>query len=237
MDSLFKQFLNQRETRTKMRPSYDDLLKYSPGPVITIAREYGCKGSTIGIMLVEAINRKNQELKKSSKWRFISNEVIDKAAEDLNMSPELLSEISFKVRSDVASDLTQMFAQGDYASNTKIKNAIARHIYTFAEQGHAVIIGRAAEAITKDIKRSIHVKLVAPLTIRAMAISDKENISLENARKRCDEEDTKRMAFRRYFEADRNDSEYYDLTYNVARMTPEEIVESIMIIGESRGFF
>lgn len=221
----------------KFAPDSAELIRHTPGPAITISRQYGCHGTAIGQKLVAAINHKREVMRKhGEQWKFISKEILERAAQELNMTPEMLSDISFAQRNDMFSNMTSLFSNSFYASNTKIKNTIARFIYTFAASGNVVIIGRAAEAITKDIKRSIHVKLVAPFETRAAWVRDEENLPLEMARKKCAEEDEKRAMFRRYFESDRDDLEYFDATINMSKMTDDEAVEMIMILAEARGF-
>ncbi len=237
MDKLME-YMFSREAGQGKKISAKELQKHNPGPVITISREFGCKGSTIGYMLVDAINRRMRELHRNDDvWQFISKEVMAKAAEELKTTPEQLNEASLKDNSGFFASLTSMFANSYYSDGTKVKNTIAKYIYDFAEHGNTVIIGRGAEAITKDIKRGVRVKLVAPLEIRAHAISLKENISLEAAKKRCEDEDQKRAAFRRYFESEQSDLQYFDCIYNTSKMTTAEVVESILILAETRGFF
>ncbi len=234
----FMQYMYSREAQKREKLSEQELQRHTPGPVITISREFGCKGSKVGRMLVEAINRKNAETRRRPEpRRIVSKQKFDEAARELHVTPEYLSDMSFKDRNDMFSNLTMFLADNFYASGTRLKNTIAKYIYQFAESGNSVIIGRASEAITKDIARAIHVKLEAPLEYRAQTIARRENITPEAATLRCQEEDKKRAQFRRYFEGKRSDLEYYDLTFNVSKMTTEEIVEVIFLLGEARGFF
>ncbi len=236
MESVFDQYLKKGLGKKRKMPTESDLLKHTAGPVITISREYGCSGGTVGHLLVEAINKRNQDSHRPAEWQFISKEIFDTAARQFNVSPEFLSEASFKDSNDLVSNLTTFFSQKYYASSTRVKNAIAKCIHDFAVEGNVVIVGRAAEAITKDIQRAIHVKLVAPLDYRAEHISQRDNITVKEARKACKEQDAKRLKFRQYFEGDTDDLEYFDLKLNASKMTSEEIVETILILAETRGF-
>lgn len=236
MKKLLFDYMNRRQAKPK-RPTAEELDPYIPGPAITISRDYGCHGSAIGLMLVQTINHKNQARRKNTReWKFISKEILEQSAKELNMTPDSLSNLSFTQKNDIFSNLSTFFSSSFYTNNTKMRNTIAKIIYNFAETGNCVIIGRAAEAITKDIKRSLHVRLVAPLDVRAQWVADEEDLSLDDARERCTQEDEKRERFRTYFEGKNDDLEYYDLTINVSKMTPEEAVEVILILAEARGF-
>ena len=39
-----------------------------------------------------------------------------------------------------------------------------------------------------------------------------------------------------YFEKDRADTDFFDVMFNTATMTDEEIIEMILIVSETRGF-
>lgn len=236
MKKILLDYMSRRQAKRKTT-SKNELINFTPGPVITISRDYGCHGSSIGHLLVKTINHKNKARRKNEKeWKFVSKEILEQSAKELNMSKELLNDMSFAQSNDIFSNMTSLFSGSFYASNTKIRNTIAKIIYSFADQGSCVIIGRASEAITKDIKRGLHVRLVAPLEVRAQWVADEEDLPLDDARKRCETEDVKRQKFRQYFEGKRNDLEYYDLTLNVSKMTTEEVVEVILILAEARGF-
>lgn len=236
MKKLLFDYMNKRQAKPKTSTP-EELNKFVPGPVITISRDYGCHGSSIGLMLVNTINHKNKSRRKNTNdWQFISKEILEQSAKELNMKRDTLDVVSFAQNDDVFSNITSLFSGSFYASNTKIRNTIAKIIYNFAEEGNCVIIGRAAEAITKGIKRSLHVRLVAPLETRAQWVAEEEDLSIDEARSRCEQEDDKREKFRQYFEGKRSDLEYYDLTVNVSKMTNEEVAEVILILAEARGF-
>ena len=128
------------------------------------------------------------------------------------------------------------FSNDFYTANTKAKNAIAKVIYGFAAQGHVVVVGRAAESIVKDITKSLRLKIEAPLDYRARVVSELENMSVSDAKKKCLEMDKKRQQFRRYFENERPDIDFFDLSFNASTLSDDEIIEMILVVAETRGF-
>ncbi len=208
----------------------------SPGPVITISREYGTRGLEIAEKLTQVINERNKRLGIPNEWRYISKEILENAARELNMTPELTEQLSASSQNDVFDNLTMFLSDDFYTTNTKVKNTIAKVIYGFAAQGHVVVVGRAAEAIVKDITKSLRIKIAAPLDYRVRVVSEHENISLADARKKCLDQDKKRQQFRRYFENERPDIDFFDMTYNSSSLSDEEIIEMILIVAETRGF-
>ncbi len=208
----------------------------SPGPVITISRDYGCPGRRIARRVAETFTEKNLRHGHLKEWRWISKEIIEESARELKLSTPLMKELAEYKQKGFFENLALFFSDEFYPGDAKIKNSIAKFIYTAAAEGNVVIVGRASEAITKNFEKSFHVKLLAPLDWRVEVIANSCGMTLQEAKKELNEMDRRRKLFRNYFERDREDVEYFDAFYNCATMTDEEIVESILIVAETRGF-
>jgi cytidylate kinase len=232
MDNLFLKYMNERTGKTK--DSGHDFDK--KGPVITISREHGCFASKIALMLSETLTQKNVANGKDVPWRFISKEIIEESAKELKLSPELTEDLTEYRTRGFFENIALFFSDSFYPGDVKIRNTIARFIYNAATEGNVIIIGRAAEAHTKNFDKSFHVKLVAPLEWRAKHLSDTMGMSVSEAKKDAMEIDKRRKQFRNYFEKNRPDVDYYDAFFNSSTMTDEEIVEMIVIAAETRGF-
>ncbi len=223
-------------TEREEKPKSKVLGFSSPGPVITISRDYGCPAKRIARLLSETLTDKNRRLERDEKWKWISKEIIEESARELKLSPELIQDLSDYSTRSFFENLALFFSDEFYPSDVKIKNAIAKFIYSAATEGNVVIVGRAGESITKNFKRSIHVKLVAPLDWRIEQISQTYGVSTQEAKREALEMDKRRTVFRNYFEKDRPDVDFFDVFFNCATMTDEEIIEMIIIVAETRGF-
>lgn len=232
MDNLFLKYMRERTGRKKGgEPSFE-----SPGPVITISREYGCPGRRIARKLSETLSAKNKALGNSREWRWISKEIIEESARELKLSPSMMQDLSDYKERGFFENLALFFSDEYYPSDVKIKNTIAKFIYNAAVEGNVVIVGRAGEAITKNFTNSLHIKIQAPLEWRARAVADSEGMTLQEARKEAQEMDHRRTSFRNYFEKERPDIDYFDLFFNCSTLSDDEITETIVILAESRGF-
>ncbi len=232
MENLFLKYMQERSGQRKGPEKRKSLA----GPVITISREYGCHGRLIASLLAEKLSRKEQRIGLDRTWRMISKEILDRSAHELKLTPEMAKSISDYKQKSFFENLALFFSQEYYPSDVKINNTIAKFIHDEAEQGCVVIVGRAAEAITKDIKKSFHVKMQAPLEWRAEVISKEENLNMSDARKKCIEQDKRRAKFRDYFERGRPDIDFFDMCINTKSMNDEEIVDLLVSVAESRGF-
>ncbi len=230
MENVFLKYMRDRVGKT------DTQVAYSEGPVITISREFGCPGKRIGKYLSEVLTEKLKREGKDTEWRWLSKEIIEDSARELKMSPTLIKDLSEKKRRSFFDNLALFFSDTYYPSDSKINNTIANFIHTAASEGNVIIVGRAAEAITKNFKKSFHVKLVAPLDWRAEIISNKYGKTISEAKKEAIEVDKRRSQFREFFERGVPDVDFYDATFNCKEMTDDEIVELMVIIAETRGF-
>jgi cytidylate kinase len=121
-----------------------------------------------------------------------------------------------------------------YKSDRKIRNTINRVIRNIANEGYALIVGRGGVAITRDIPKSLHVSLEAPLAWRATRVSEKHELSLEEAVKYARDIDRKRLLFRESFQGKNNDYTEFDLTLNCMTLSVDEIVKIIVRAAEAK---
>ncbi len=207
-----------------------------PGPVITISREYGCHGKRIAEKLAEILTSKSEASGECKVWRWISKEILEESAKELKLSSALVKELSDYKHGSFFKDLALFFSEDFYPGDATIKNTIAKYIYDEAEQGYVIIVGRAGEAITKNIERSFHVKLEAPLDWRAGVVAEEEHINIVEAQKKCQAQDKRRAMFRDYFEKGKKDIDFFDAILNCKALSDDEILELLVIISETRGF-
>ncbi len=232
MDNLFFKYMKERIGKRKAV----DTSNLSLGPVMTISREFGCPALDIAIELAKTLTEKNKESGINKEWRVVSKEIIEESARELKLTPSLIDDLSEYKHNSFFENLTLFLSDNYYPGNTKVKNTIAKFIYETAAEGNVIIVGRAGEAITKNIEKSFHTKIIAPLDWRAQEVSLSENLSISDAKKRCIDQDRRREQFRHFFEGDKPDNEFFNITFNYRDMTTEEIVELLEIVAEIRGF-
>jgi cytidylate kinase len=204
------------------------------GPVVTIARDFGCPARKIASRLVNRLNQLKDSKSKVIRGRWISKEILAESARQLEMDPEDIKYVFQYEKKTVFDDILSSQSRKYYKSDRKIRKTVARVIRNIASEGNVVIIGRGGVAITKDIERSLHVKLEAPLEWRVLRASEKYCMSLEQARKRAMEIDKKREEFRNYFHGTGSDYTRFDVRYNCMTLSPNDIVCSIVSLLQSR---
>jgi cytidylate kinase len=209
----------------------------SPGPVITISRQYGCPAKKIAKYLVEQFNEKLiVRGSKKIQWKMITKEIISESAKELEIDPSKIKYVFDYEQKGVMDELVSSHLIKYYKSDRKIRNTIGKVIRNIGVEGNVVIVGRGGVAITRDIPQSLHINLEAPLEWRVLRTSEKYSLSLEEAKKYALNIDKKRKQFRDYFEGKNSDYTMFDITFNCMTLSVEEIVKTIIKTAELRNF-
>lgn len=217
----------------RQRYAEQEAQQQGEGPVITISREYGCAAKLVAQKLSEKLSQKKDKWGKTHNWKWYSKEILEESARQLQLDP---SEIAYVFNYEKRSTLEEFFNSFThyYHSDKKIRNTIGKVIRDIAVQGHAIIVGRGGIAITRDIARSLHIHLHAPLEWRAARVSERYGCTPEQAKERCMEIDKKREEFKNYFQGKGTDYTWPDLTINSMTLSIDEIVEIIIRAVELR---
>lgn len=204
-----------------------------PGPVITISRELGCPAKRIAGCLTENLNKVEGQPKKHP-WRWISKEILQESAKELQVDSHQIQHVFDYKSRGVLEDLLLAQSKDYYKSDLKIRTTIAKVIRKFANEGNAVIVGRGGVAITRDIPKSLHVYLEAPLEWRVLRVAEKHDLTIEQARSHAQNIDKKRSHFRDYFQGKGTDYTRFDVKLNCMTLEKEEIVEIIIAALKTR---
>jgi cytidylate kinase len=205
-----------------------------PGPVVTISREVGCPAKIIAASLTEELNKLKKSKTKDHPWRWISKEILQESAKELDADFDQIQHVFDYKKRGVLEDLLMAQSKDYYKSDLKIRTTIAKVIRRFANEGNAIIVGRGGVAITRDIPRSIHVFLEAPLEWRTIRVAEKHSFSIEQARSYAQNIDKKRTHFRDYFQGKGNDYTRFDMKLNCMTLENKEITEIIIGAIKSR---
>lgn len=228
MENLFLHYMHERVRREEQNTQHE------PGPVITISREYGCYGSEIGVKLAKKINSINSG-DTSERWSFVSHQVLHEAAGKLETKPHEIAHIFGAQEKSIFGDLLSIFSKDKYLTDVKIKKTLAQIVRSYSEQGNSIIVGRAGCVIARNIKRSIHIRLIAPFSWRADVIKSRFSLSSNQAINLVKETDKRRETFMDFYRGDKPDNELFDVILNRSTLASEEIVDLIYTLAQTKG--
>jgi len=79
------------------------------------------------------------------------------------------------------------------------------------------------------VDANLKVWLDAPVSVRSQRVSVRENVSVEEAKKRIIERDGSDVErYKNYYKIDLNDTSVYDMIIDTSKLSPEEIVSKIL---------
>jgi cytidylate kinase len=208
----------------------NDVVKKDHGPVITISREYGCPSKILAGLIVEKLGIPDPETKSHPySWKWIGRELLEEAAKDLKVAPKDINHVfDYQERSVIDDILAATKKDGTYKSDHAIKKSVGKVIRSMGERGHVVIVGRAGVVLTRDIRQSIHIRLMAPLEWRVSRIMQTQNLTKDKALELITSKDANRKRFLEYYLGQSFQIQIFDTVYNCAYLTLEEIADSVV---------
>jgi cytidylate kinase len=212
-------------------------------PVITIGRQIGAGGRSVGKMLADRL-----------KADFLDSRLIDEVAHRLQLPKEeveaedeqpgsLLSRLLLALGAANAEPIippeTSAWSppNSDPVFDTRkaVLEITQQVIREAAKGGNAVIVGRGGAYLLSDHPGALHVFLRAPVEARVKLIMEREHKSEEDARKRLKQADENWTAYiKQVYGHDRNHPAHYDIVLDTGRLGYEASVEAILAALKGR---
>jgi len=228
MNNTMMVYLNKRlHQQDKPYPS----TAKEPGPVICISREVGCGGVNIARLLATELD--SQTLCK--KWRVLSKEILEESARELDMDPNKLRSFLKEGDRGFFDDILSAFSEKRYKSERRITKTLIDLISSFASDGYCIIVGMAGHIISRNIEKSLLVRLTAPLDWRIRQIMKKNNYNVRQASEFIEKTEKERQNFRKHIAGVEGYEDEFDLTFNLSRMNIQEVSTMINVVAKSRG--
>ena len=195
---------------------------------ITISRQFGAGGTTLGARLAKRLG-----------YRYVDDELIKGVAEKVGVSPS-------QVRTFEKSGTSKLMKLLDWVVNPQF---IERHtsekahlteqryveevkdiLLKLHQEGNVVIIGRGGNHTLKGYPETIHVLLVADMEHRVQFLCDKYNMRRGQAESAVKRADMIRTRFLNCFssEASHDDPLLYTMTLNMNEVTMDKAEEIVV---------
>lgn len=176
--------------------------------VMTISRQLGSWGQEIG-----------QIISKRKGYRLVWREIINLAAIQSGVPEVALAMIDELGLLGISPSQDQQ--QVYLASIGKIMNDIA-------DNGRVILIGRAGQLILRGNPRVFHVRIIAPVEVRASRVAERNQIPFQAAKAQVEASDRSRKNFIfRSFHVDWEDPLLYHLVINTENIEPERAADLV----------
>ena len=186
--------------------------------IITISREFGSGGRTIGKIVADQLG-----------YAFYDKELIEKVAEKTGFSPSYIKERGEYSPSASAFSYSFMGRSHDGLSTDDYLFSVQRKIILdLAEKGDCVIVGRCADYILGDRADTMNVFIHADKKKRAERIVKVYGASPVKPEKRLDDKDKKRRVnYKYYTDRDWGDYPNYDISIDSGTIGLERCADII----------
>lgn len=195
--------------------------------VITIARQYGSGGRTVGEMLANKLG-----------IHFYDKELMKLASDESGINEALFVNADERVKSTKLFNLAKSAYHGelippesdDFTSSDNLFNYQAKIIRKLAEDGEScVIMGRAADYVLKDYDNVLSVFVHAPKDFCMEQAAKKHSMSEKELERYIAKTDRHRAGYYKYHTGrEWTDARNYDLCLDSSKLGFERCVEEII---------
>jgi len=197
---------------------------FTPDPAVTISRQTGAGAITFGVSLARYLNDKAGD--RGEPWTVFDKNLIRHVLEDHGLPAYLerhMPEDSPSHLKDAVGDLL-----GLHPPNWELVKHTGETIGRLAKQGRCILVGRAANIITRDMPSVLHLRLVGPIEHRVAHCAEYYGITKEAALDRVRKQDRARRRYvLAYYDEEIDDPTNYHLVINVDSFTTPALTQFI----------
>ena len=204
--------------------------------IITISRELGSGGHTVGQLLAERLGVRfsDKELIKALREEFhLTTDAIERLkGEKKDWLTSLLRKIVAMPKAENVVEWDDKFVQ-EYRpdlSSDEIFEAEKQILRGIAEEGSCVIAGRSGFFVLKDFPNKVDIFITAPREKRIQRVMAKQHLSEQEAAAAIDRVDEGRENYiKRYAGTSRYDVRNYDLVINMDNFPDENAAVELIL--------
>lgn len=202
-----------------------------PARFVTISRDFGCAGFRLGLALQEALGAGRPEERQ---WGVYDRKVFEALEGDPEANRRLFED-AVQERPGIEAYLYTTF--GVRPEDLFLFRRWSLAIRRLAQAGQAILVGRGAHLVTRDLPGGLHLRVVAPFEWRVAQVKQLHSLDHGLARDLCRRRDRERRQYLEHY-FDRPDSEAGDgdLVFNNARVELPEMVRLVVALMEARGW-
>lgn len=195
--------------------------------VITISRQFGAGGRTLGKMIAEKLN-----------YRFLDDQIIQEIARHAKVSKSTVISME-RTAGGAMSRLISSLISRNYMERLTGENrgymdeevyvqALYEVLRKLAEEDNVVLIGRGGQYVLENQEGAYHILLVAAMEDRIRFMQSHYDLSESRAKAAVmDGEKRRTNLYRKFNKLDYNDPLHYHLVLNMSRMSLEKGVELV----------
>lgn len=192
-------------------------------PAITISRMCGSGGRTVASKLVEDMK---DYTPAGCQWAVFDRKLIEKVLEDHQLSKRIAEFLPEDHKPFLTDTLEELL--GLHPPTEIIVKQTAETIWSLAEMGYVILVGRGANVITQKLPNVFHVRLVGSLEKRIERVQEAYELDRLAAREFIQKQEIgKRRYLKEHFGKDIDDPLLYHLVVNTDQISCEDTARLI----------
>lgn len=196
--------------------------------VITISRQFGAGGWTLGKRLCERFG-----------FELIAEDVIDKLARKAKVSPDWLKAVEKEATSKLLDAISSVVSTGLFYRSPggeaegyerrRYIDFLSRVMGEMADRGGYVLVGRGAQFVLKGHPKAVHIMLAGEYEDRVQFLMKTYRLSRMEAEASIQEKERQRAAVAtNIFDSDINDVRLYHMVLNTSLVPFDWAVETVV---------
>jgi len=210
---------------TEIEPKVRKAPKPVPGfRSVTLSREAGSGGNSVAENLIKNLQRTNR--KDTRPWTMFDRNLVDKVLADHQLPTRLARFFPEDRLTELQDIMDEVF--GVHPPSWTLVQQTSETILQIAALGSAVIVGRAANIVTRKLPDVLHVRLAGSLEVRVRRLSENRGMTRKTALDFIKREDVGRRRYvKKYFGENIDDPLLYHLVLNTDLISIEDATNTI----------
>ena len=190
--------------------------------VITISRQYGAGGKTLGKMIADELG-----------YAFADSEIITRVAEMANVSTHWVEMVENEAGGKLSRFISKMVSkplvdrilkdERGYIDENTYLDYLVLIIAQIADEGDVVILGRGSQYILDDHPDACHILMINKFENRVRFLKEHYEFSDSRARRVVKAEEKRRKAlYQKLGKTDYDDPFLYHMVLNMSKLSLEE---------------
>lgn len=193
-------------------------------PFVTISRQAGAGAETVAHLLADKLGIAAP--KNAEPWTVFDKNLIAKVLEDQDLPQAIASHVTEDKDTTVQALVGELL--GLHPSMWTIFHHTSDTVLKLARIGRCIIVGRGGNIITAKLKGGIHIRLVAPESVRLAHIKEYFGLDDKAAAKYMHEHDEGRRRYvKSNFDRDNTDPLLYHAVLNTGLLGFEQTADII----------
>lgn len=202
--------------------------------VITISRQFGAGGKTLGKMIADELG-----------YDFADSEIIEKVAEMANVSTHWVETVEKEAGGKLSRFISRMVSKSlvdrilkderGYIDEEIYLDYLVLIVAQIADEGNVVILGRGSQYILNDHPEASHVLLIDEFDNRVDFMKEHYELSHNRATQVVKSEDKRRrVLYQKLGKTDYDNPFLYHLVINMSKVSLEEARQLVCNLIEKR---